>query len=264
MNKLLILFILASIGLPALADQHLPPDKFEWGPALALIHAPDYPGSRHSQNYLLPFPYLKYRGKILRIDDGVEARLFHQPGLLLSVSGNGSLPSPKQNDERQGMPSLDASVEFGPSLEYRLHQGEGQSLWLELPLRVALTVSQKPTMFGRVFTPRLAWRKPALDKYSWKLRLAAGPLYASKDFLDHYYAVAADEATPTRAQYSAQSGFNGFRTDFTFSRRIGELWLGGFIRHDSLAGSVIEDSPLLSQTSNVTAGVSLAWVISER
>ena len=256
---------LLCLSLPVLAD-HIPehPAKLEWGPALALISTPDYIGSKNRVNYLVPFPYIKYRGDILRIDDGVEARLFKQPDLVLSVSGNGSLPSPEQSEERAGMDKLDASVEFGPSLEYRLLDNAASSLWLELPLRLAVTVSKNVAAFGKVFTPRLAWRHPAVGKYDWKLRLAAGPIYADKDFLDHYYAVSTSEATLARPAYSAEAGYNGFRLDFTYSRRIGKYWLGGFIRHDSLAGSVIEDSPLVSQSQNLTAGISLAWVISEK
>jgi outer membrane scaffolding protein for murein synthesis (MipA/OmpV family) len=252
------------LSLPGRAD-HVPGHpKLEWGPAVALITTPDYIGSSHSQSYLLPFPYIKYRGKILVIDDGVEARLFDKPGLLLSVSGNGNLPSPEQNDERAGMDKLEASVELGPSLEYRLFDFEEDALWLEIPLRLAVTASKNISAIGKVFTPRLAWRKPAIGKYDWKLRLAAGPIYADKDFLDHVYAVDASEVTATRSEYAAQAGYNGFRIDFTWSRRFGQFWFGGFMRHDNLAGSVIEDSPLVSQTRSFTAGLSLAWVISEK
>lgn len=260
----LLAFSLTLFSAPGLAD-HVPGHaKLEWGPAVALISTPDYLGSRNSQTYLVPFPYIKYRGKILRIDDGVEARLLRKPDLVLSISGNGNLASPAKNDEREGMDKLDASVEFGPSLEYRLLDNTDNSLWFELPLRFAVTVGKNVAPIGKVITPRLAWRKPAIGKYDWKLRLAAGPIYADKDFLDHVYAVAPSEVTATRSAYSAQSGYNGFRIDFTYSRRIGKYWLGGFIRHDNLAGSVIEDSPLVSQTQNLTAGVSLAWVISEK
>jgi len=268
MNKILPTCLLGlgllCLSMPARAD-HVPGHaKLEWGPAIGLITTPDYIGSRSSQNLLVPFPYIKYRGKILRIDDGVEARFFDKPDWILSISGNGSLPGPKKNDERIGMDKLDPSVEFGPSLEYRLIHNDDNSLWLELPLRLAVTVAKNVSYFGKVFHPRLAWRKPAAAKYDWKLRLSAGPLYADKKFLDHFYAVAADEVTPTRSEYSASAGYAGFRSDFTFSRRFGKYWLGGFIRHDSLIGSIIEDSPLVSQKQSLTAGISIAWVISEK
>ncbi len=251
-------------GQMARADHQPGHPKIEWGPALALIHTPDYLGSSHSQTLLVPFPYLKYRGDILRIDDGIEARLFKKPGLVLSVSGNGSLPSTSQDNERSGMADLDALVEFGPSLEYRLLDEAEHSLWLELPLRQAISLGQSISTVGRVLTPRLAWRKADPGKFDWKLRLALGPIYADRNYLNHFYAVGAEDVTATRAEYQADSGgYHGFRIDFTYSRRIGTFWLGGFIRQDSLSGSVIENSPLVSQHENLTAGISLAWVISE-
>lgn len=262
MNRLWLIPLLA-LSLPSAADHAPDHAKFEWGLGIAALSLPDFRGSSHDQQQLLPLPYIKYRGERLRVDDGIEGQLFKTPDLLLSVSGNGSLPSSDDNTERAGMPELEATVEFGPSLEYRLRYDDETSLWLELPLRVALNVEDSFNSIGEVFHPRLAWRKPALDKYDWKLRLAGGPLFADADYHGYYYNVTSAQSTATRPAFTAGDGYSGIRVDFTYSRRIDHLWFGGFLRFDSLRGSEIEDSPLVTTSSNWTAGVGLAWVFSE-
>ena len=154
------LLLLFTVHLPLMADHAPGHAKLEWGLGLGAISHPDFRGSSHDRARLLPLPYLKYRGERLRVDEGIEGRLFKTPNLLLSVSGNGSLPSSDGNAERQGMDKLDATVEFGPSLEYRLHHDDETQLWLEFPIRFALNVEDSFKSIGEVFHPRLAWRKP--------------------------------------------------------------------------------------------------------
>ena len=43
-------------------------------------------------------------------------------------------------------------------------------------------------------------------------------------------------------------------------RRFGNTWVGAFLRYDSLAGAVFEDSPLVRSKHAVTAGVGISWV----
>jgi outer membrane scaffolding protein for murein synthesis (MipA/OmpV family) len=256
--------LLWCLSLPVFADHYPGHARIEWGLGIGALTQPDYRGSTHRQDRILPLPYFKYRGDRLRVDDGIEGRFFKKPDLLLTLSGNGSLPSSDDNPERAGMAKLDASVEIGPSLEYRIRYDDQTSLWLELPLRIALNVEDSLDSIGSVFHPRLAWRRPALTKFAWKLRVAGGPLYADENYHSYYYDVRADEVTATRPAFSAQDGFSGYRVDFTYSRRISKYWFGGFVRYDNLSGSEIEDSPLVTTTSNWTAGLGLSWIISER
>ncbi len=255
--------LLLIFSLPLAAD-HVPGHaKLEWGVGMVGLSLPDFRGSSVDQQKLLPFPYLKYRGERLRVDDGIEGRLFKTPDLLLSVSGNGSLPSSDDSNERAGMEPLDAVVELGPSLEYRIRHDRTTSLWLELPVRFALNVEDDFDSIGEVFHPRLAWRKPAPTKFGWKLRFAGGPLFADSDWHGYYYNVKPGEVTATRPAYSADGGYSGMRFDFSYSRRIDKLWFGGFVRYDSLSGSEIENSPLVTTNDNLSAGFGLGWVISE-
>jgi MipA family protein len=261
-NSFRALLIIFSLSLTSNAQaEELP--KLELGIGLVQLSMPEFRGSAEQHNQLVLFPYVKYRGDKLRVDDGVEGRLFKTPDLLLSVSGNGSLPSSNKNSERAGMKDLDATLEFGPSLELRLRSDAETSLWLELPLRFATAVGKNIKAIGYTFHPRLAWRKPERQKEDWKLRLAGGPLFADQKYHSYFYDVDSSEVTANRSAYSAESGYSGSRLDFTFSRRIQKWWLGGFARYDDLNGSVIEDSPLVSQTHNWTLGISLAYVLYE-
>ena len=266
LSKTVTAISLVALAIPGStrSDEEPTLPELEYGIGVVQLSMPQYRGSSISNNQLIPFPYLKYRGEKLRVDDGIEGRLFKTPDLLLSISGNGSLPSSSKDSERAGMQDLDATVEFGPSLELRLQSNEDASLWLELPLRFAFSVGSDISHIGQTFHPRLAWRWPARDKYDWKLRFAAGPLYASSAYHGYFYNVDSSEVTAERAEYKADSGSSGQRLDFTFSRRIQKWWLGGFIRYDNLSGSAIADSPLVTDTSNWTAGLSLAYILSER
>ncbi len=244
------------------ADGHKLP-SLELGVSLGALDIPDYRGSKNSSTLVFPLPYIKYRGDRVKVDEGVQAIFFDSKDLVVSISGNGTLPVDDDNPERVGMDELDATLEIGPSLDYRLTQGQGQ-WWIELPLRLAFTLNSEFEHIGQVFQPRLVWRKPARRLYEWKLRAAFGPIYASGEFHDYYYRVNADEVLAPRPAYNASAGFSGVRGTFSYSKRFGEFWLGGFVRYDSLSDSVIEDSPLVSDSSAWMTGIAIGWIFSDQ
>ncbi|HEY5738155.1 MAG TPA: MipA/OmpV family protein [Gammaproteobacteria bacterium] len=260
MRILLSLVLLLACSGPR-AQQPLP--RLELGIGLIALNAPDYRGSAESSNYLLPVPYVKYRGHRLRVDEGADGIIFETPDLLLTLSGNLSLPADEDTPERDGMDKLEALVEIGPSLNWRFLHLRHSDLWLDLPLRLAYTLNADFEHVGYVFQPRLSWRRPATRLGEWKLRLNFGPLYSSDEYHDYFYSVSTTDATATRPAFSAEGGFSGYRTEFTYSRRIGGYWLGGFVRYDSLRGSQAEDSPLVSETATWMGGIALAWVFHE-
>jgi len=251
-----LVLLLACCG--AQAQGALP--RLELGAGLLALNTPDYRGSAESSNYLLPVPYVKYRGNRLRVDEGADGIIFETPDLLFTFSGNLSLPADENTPEREGMDKLDALVEIGPSLNWRFLRLEQSGWWLDLPLRFAYRLDSNFDNVGYVFQPRLSWRRPATRLGESKLRFNFGPLYASDAYHDYFYSVVPQDATPARPAYNADGGFSGYRAEFTYSRRIGDYWLGGFLRYDSLRGSTIEDSPLVSETGTWMGGIALAWV----
>lgn len=262
MKTRLISLALLLLALNAFADDHALP-RLELGASLSMLDIPNYRGSQNSTTYVFPLPYIKYRGEKLKVDEGVQNIFLDSENLVLSLSGGGTLPVNEDNPERIGMEELDATMELGPSLDYRFARlGEG-AMWLEFPLRLAFTFNSEFEHIGQIFQIRLAWRKPARRLQQWKLRAAFGPIYASSEFHDYYYSVSPDDAIAGRPAYRSESGYSGLRGTFSFSKRIDELWIGGFIRYDSLDNAVIEDSPLISEKDAWLAGLALGWVFSD-
>ena len=260
-SSYLLAFCLLLLNLPASASEDkigLP--RMELGVSMFALRAPDYRGSSHSQNYLLPIPYIKFRSKRLLVDDGIQGLFLNSKDLILSISANASLPVDGDNPDREGMPNLDASIEIGPSLEYRLLKHQLGETWIEIPLRFGFTIDTQPESIGWVLNPKISWRKASQHLGEWKLRAAFGVLYSTELYHDYYYQVKPEQATTSRSVFDAEAGFSGSRTEFSFSRRYGQLWFGGFVRYDDLNNSVVEDSPLVSDSSNLMVGVALGWV----
>jgi outer membrane protein len=255
----LIIMLLAG---NASANGHLP--RLEIGAGLFALSTPDYRGSSESSTYFLPIPYFKYRGDRLRVDEGAQGIIFESEDLILDLSANLSLPADDDTPEREGMDELAAIFEIGPAVNYRFYRLAHSAWWLDVPLRFAYTVDGELESIGRVFQPRLSWRKPATRLGEWKLRFNFGPIYASSEFHEYFYSVGDADATSSRTAYDADGGFSGYRGEFTYSKRIGKVWLGGFVRYDSLRNSEIDDSPLVSETESWMGGIALAWVFHER
>ena len=255
--KLLLLLICSN----ATAADELP--RFELGASLLAVTTPDYRGSESDSSYLIPIPYIKYRGERLRVDEGAQGIFRSTENMLITLSGNVSLGVDDDIPEREGMDELKPILEIGPSVNFRLHQMQHSAWWLDLPLRFAFTLDSEIEAIGQVFQPRLSWRKPATRLGEWKLRFNIGPLYSSDRHHEYFYSVGNDEVTPTRSAYNADGGFSGYRTEFTYSKRYGKIWLGGFLRYDSLRESEIEDSPLVFEETAWVGGIALGWVFHE-
>ena len=258
MLRILLALTLGMMLSAAVAEESLP--RLELGIGMIALNAPDYRGSANTNNYLLPTPYIKYRGERLRVDEGAQGILFDSPDLLLTISSNLSFPADEDTPERVGMRKLDALLEIGPSLNYRFYQRGGSSWWLDLPLRFAYTLDGDFDHIGWVFQPRLSWRLPYTHLGEWKLRINFGPLYSSDAHHAYFYSVTDAEALPSRPAFSAAGGYSGSRSEFTYSKRYGQYWLGGFLRYDNLSGAKVEQSPLVSETESWMGGFALAWI----
>lgn len=260
--RILLSLLLALTSGAALAQEPLP--RLELGVGLFALDAPDYRGSSDSATYLIPIPYIKYRGDVLRVDEGVQGVVFETSDWLFTLSADFLPPADDDTPEREGMDELDAIFEIGPSLNYRFLQLKHSDWWIDLPYRFVYALEGKPNSIGWTFQPRLSWRKPARRLGEWKLHFLLGPVYSSSEYHDYFYSVEAADATTNRTLYDADGGPSGYRAEFTYSKRFGKYWLGGFIRYDSLRDSEIEDSPLVTEKESWLGGVALAWVFHER
>ena len=82
---ILLAFLLSLLSPSALAQTERP--LWEAGLGVTALSFPDYRGSDHQRGYLLPLPYLIYRGQVFRADrDGVSPRR-SRPGAPPSPRG---------------------------------------------------------------------------------------------------------------------------------------------------------------------------------
>jgi outer membrane protein len=237
---------------------------WELGLGIATLHWPDDRGADHGRNYVLPLPYVVYRGQFLRADrDGARAVLVEGQRVEMDVSINGSAPVRSDtNGVRAGMADLPSSFEIGPNLNVMLWRAADRSARLDfrLPVRAALTLQTPIRSIGMTSTPKLNLDLARVAG-GWNVGLLAGPVFGSRRYHEHYYGVSTADATATRPAYSAHSGYAGWHAIASASQRFDSTWLAAYVRHDQLGGAVFSDSPLLRKTHTWSFGVGMAWVL---
>jgi outer membrane scaffolding protein for murein synthesis (MipA/OmpV family) len=253
----------ALAAVPAAAAE-LP--LWELGAGVGAFALPDYRGSDQARGYVLPVPYVVYRGKFLKADrHGIRGELFDSDRVELNVSVAASLPvNSSRNTARAGMPDLRPSLELGPSLEFALWRSrDGRDLLeLRLPVRAAFTLESSPESIGWVATPNLNLDLPGRGALAgWNFGLLAGPVYGSRRQHEYFYGIAPQFATPGRPAYSAPGGYAGFQFVAAASRRFPGFWVGAFVRADTLSGAAFEASPLVKRDIYIAAGFAVAWVL---
>jgi len=245
------------------ADRLVPRPLWELGLGVAALRLPDYRGSDQSSTYLLPLPYVVYRGEWLRADrDGARALLLKAERVKVDVSVAASAPARSRDDAaRSGMPNLPPTVEFGPNVNVELLQSADRRVRLDLrlPLRAPVTVQRSPHAIGLTFSPNLNLDFKGVGG-GWNVGVLGGPLFADRKYHEYFYGVDAVYATPQRPAYTARGGYAGWQALAAVSRRFGSTWVGAFVRYDSLRGSVFNASPLVRQDHEVTVGIGVSWV----
>ncbi len=249
-----MLLLVAGAG-SARADQPL----WEAGIGAAALRLPHYRGSSESHGWLLPVPYLVYRGQFLQADrDGARALLFDGERVDFDLSVSASPPTRSDDSRvRSGMPDLAPSVEIGPKFNLRLAQGRRWKLDLRVPLRAVVSLESRPRALGWTLQPVL---NGDLRLGGYNLGLQAGPLWGDRRLHGEVYGVAPAYATPGRPAYAAAGGYAGWHATLAFSRRVGRLWWGGFLRHDSVRRAAFEASPLVTARQTMAMGLAVSWV----
>ena len=237
---------------------------WELGIGVAGLRLPDYRGADQSRGYVLPLPYIVYRGTWLKADrDGARALLFDSQRVKVDVSVAASTPTrSSDNAARAGMPNLPGTFELGPNLNLTLAASlkERWKLDLRLPLRAAISAQRSPKFVGTTFSPNLNLDVGGVCG-GWNLGLLTGPLFADRKYHEHFYSVDAAYASAARPAYRAGSGYAGWQALAATSRRFGNMWVGGFLRYDSLHGAAFQDSPLVRRSSALTFGLGVSWIL---
>ena len=237
---------------------------WELGIGLAGLRLPDYRGSDQSRAYLVPLPYIVYRGTFLKADrDGARAMLFDTERVKVDVSVAASTPTrSRDNDAREGMPNLPAVGEIGPNLNITL-VGSLENHWkldLRLPVRAAITLQHSPRHIGTTFSPNLNLDLGGRSG-GWNLGLLTGPVFATAKYHEHFYGVDPIYAAAGRPAYAAHGGYGGWQALAATSRRFDHFWVGAFVRYDNLSRAAFDDSPLVRRNSALTFGFGVSWIL---
>ncbi|MEP7274804.1 MAG: MipA/OmpV family protein [Betaproteobacteria bacterium] len=241
---------------------------WELGAGATALRFPDYRGSDQARNYVLPIPYVVYRGSFFKADrDGVRSIFLENENVEVHGSVGASFPvDSRDNDARSGMPDLKPTVEFGPAVDVTLWRAaaSGMKLTLRLPVRFAFTVERSPEYIGWLFSPRLNLDVNDVGGMTgWDLGVFASPSYGERRNHRYFYSVAPAYATPSRLAYDAPAGYDGMTFLASLSKRYPQYWVGAFVRYDTLAGAAFADSPLVRTRGYFAAGIAVAWIFAQ-
>ncbi len=258
------LFLLLCIGSgPALAETK---PLWEVGAGIGVLDFPAYRGSDERSTLVVPIPYFVYRGDFLRVErNSVRGRLFESEKLELDLSLNASIPvDSEDNDARAGMPDLDPALELGPVLKIHLARYHNNDYRLDLRLPVRAVITTEREHIGWIAHPNLNLDiSNPFGQQGWRLGLLAGPRFGDRKYHDYFYSVAPEFATAQRPAYEADGGYAGTELIAALSRRYPRFWVGGFVKLDNLSHASFEDSPLVKDSSFVTAGFAITWIFKE-
>ena len=241
---------------------------WELGVGLSALSFPDYRGSDQSSLFVIPFPYVVYRGTFIKADqDGIRGALFDNENVELNVSLGASVPvRSEDNRARQDMPDLQPTVELGPSLDFNIWRTSDQRIKLDLrlPVRAAVTVLGGMHYVGWNASPRIALDiADVAGLAGWDLGMLAGPIFGSERSHEYFYSVKPQYATVDRPVFDAKAGYAGSQFLVALSKRYPKFRLGAFARWDNLDGAVFLDSPLVMREDYFAAGVAIAWILKE-
>jgi MipA family protein len=261
------LLVLALLG--SLAARAEPRPQWEFGLGATGFSFPDYRGSDERRNFVLPFPYVIYRGDILRVDrQGVRGVFFESDRVQIDFSASGTPPvDSDKNRAREGMPDLDPTLEIGPRLNFTLLRDSGRDRALSFRLPVRAVIASDFSYLqgtGMVAYPNLTYdARPRFFDGRWRLGLQTGLLYATRRYHRYFYQVDPEFVTPERPAYSVTGGYSGASVAASLTRRYRRIWVGGYARYEWLKGAAFEASPLVRRDQAWSAGIAFAYVFAE-
>jgi outer membrane scaffolding protein for murein synthesis (MipA/OmpV family) len=263
--KVIIALLVLSFSLPGIAICEEKP-LWELGVGLGLLQMPDYRGSDENRFYLLPYPYLVYRGDILKVDEQrVSGQIFKTDRILLDFSGFGAVPvKSSDNSARAGMEDLDPTFELGPALKIKLWESKEDKfkLSLSLPVRAFFSTDFSSVRHeGWVLSPRINFVKNDLiPDTGLNLGISVGPMFADSGYHTYFYNVEPQYATAARPAYSAGGGYSGSTLTVGLSKAYKQLIFSAFASADFLQGASFEDSPLVKRETSIMSGTSVSWI----
>lgn len=243
--------------------------ELEVGVGLSAVHVPHYIGSDESEEYFVPFPYLRYRSEKLTIDRNlIQGNMWRSGNWSLELSFGGAVKVDSEDSQaRQGMEDLDFIIEAGPALHYYFlgDRTKNNALFLELPVRLATSTDFTQAQYrGFTFNPRVMWRRAYfMNGYEVRPQLSVGLRSGDDKYHEYIYGVKREFETNERPEYQARNGFGGYQIGYS-TAVLSRGWLvAGFFRYVNISGASYEDSPLVSTKHNFTGGFAVAYLFQD-
>jgi outer membrane protein len=243
-----------------------PAPVWEAGLAGGVASVERYAGSSRRAVYFAAAPYLVFRGPRLRIS-GSSARLVlaETPRFWLDVSVGGWLPVHAGNDPvRAGMPDLDLTFQAGPRVNYLVLATPRSDTVLRLTARAVWSAAALDDISHRGYVLEPAVRVSLLPggrggRFSLGTSLSA--LLGDSELNAYFYDVPPAYATPERPAFHAGAGPISYALSLNASWKITRsVKVGVYTRVQSLAGTVVSDSPLVQDERSYALGLGANWV----
>jgi outer membrane protein len=264
-HRFVFALLLLALFLPKNAISEEKP-LWEFGIGAGVLQMPDYKGSNENRLYVLPYPYLVYRGGILKVDEQrISGRIFKTDRVLLDFSGYGAVPvDSSKNSARAGMPNLDPTFELGPALKIVILQNVDYKykMSLAIPIRAFFSTNFYSVRHeGWVFSPRIDFeKKDVIPQTGLEIGISVGPTFADSSYNDYFYTVEPAYATETRPAYSAGGGYSGMTATLGLKKAYKQFVFNAFISADFLDGAVFQNSPLVKTKTSIMSGLSVSWI----
>ncbi len=240
--------------------------KWEIGAGFATVSAPDYPGSDVRNTRVFPVPYFVYRGDFFKAGrGGLRGTLFDTDTIEVSLSLIGTLPS-RSHSTRRTPSDGRATVGIGPAVNVDVWNSSDKKLglFLHFPVRTSVTVQSSPQEIGWTFSPALDLHVQDPARFpGWKLGVVTGILINDRKYNAHYYSVAPADVTSLLPAYTSPGGYSGAQATMFLSKHFRRYWVGSFIRYETVAGAVFENSPFVKRRGGLSVGFAASWVLWE-
>ena len=263
--RVVVALLILSFLLPGRAICEEKP-LWELGVGLGLLQMPDYRGSDENRLYLLPYPYLVYRGDILKVEEqSISGQIFKTDRILLDFSGFGAVPvKSSDNSARTGMQDLDPTFELGPALKIKLWESKVDKFKADLtfPVRAFFSTNFSSVSHeGWVFSPRINFVKDDfIPDTGLNLGISVGPMFADSGYHAYFYTVEPAYATAARPAYSAGGGYSGSTLTVGLGKSYKQFVFNAFVSADFLQGASFENSPLVKRETSFMSGISVSWI----
>jgi outer membrane protein len=247
-------------------DEPAPQPLWEVGLAGGAVSVQNYAGAAERELYWAVTPYVVYRGRYFRAAGrSVRLVLYERPRFWTDLSGGGWVPvDAGDNPVRAGMPDLDYTVQAGPRFNYLVRRGPRGTTILRLAVRGVWSVDGLNDISHRGAIAQPALRVGVLPEERDAPMSAAvtlSSLWGNGEHNGYFYDVPAAYATPQRPAYRSGAGLVWTAVGVTLGWRLTpDLRLHLSMNLRTLAGSVVEDSPLVTDRNPVSVGAGLVWV----